>query len=91
MSLKEDAVSAMSSSKDTITVEAMNTLVEPTELVEDTKALLADISGRLSSIGTVSQGSDQRRQMGFGPGEAPVQVKNKRVSDEGDRNISSLF
>lgn len=90
--LKEDAVSAKSSSKDTTTVEAMNTLVEPIELVEDTKVLLADISGQLSSIGTMSQGSDQHSQAEiFGPVEAPVQVKNKGVSDEGNRNIDSFL
>lgn len=57
--LKEDAFSAKLSSKDTNTVEAMNGLAEPNELVEDMKVLLAHISGQLISIGTVSQGSDR--------------------------------
>lgn len=58
-SLKEDAFCAKSSSKDTNTVEAMNALAEPTELVEDMKEMLADISGQLISTGTVGQGGDR--------------------------------
>lgn len=70
----------------------MNTVVEPTESVEDTKVLQADISRQLSSIGTISQGSDQHSQAEiFGPVEAPVQVKNKGVPDEGNRKIGSFL
>lgn len=59
--LEEDTV-AETSSEDTTTVEPINILVEPTEwstLVENTKALLADIRdirGQLSSFGVKSQG-----------------------------------
>lgn len=37
----------------------MNALAEPTELVEDMKEMLADISGQLISIGIVGQGGDR--------------------------------
>lgn len=90
--LEEGAISAKFSSKDATTMEPINALVEPTEwsiLVEDTRALLEDISGQLSSIGIGSQGSDQgSRAEVFGLVEALVLVKNKGMSDEGDRDIS---
>ena len=58
-------------------------------LVKDKSALIADISGQLSSIGIGSQGSDQcSRAEVFGPVKALVLVKNKGISDEGDRDIS---
>lgn len=57
-------------------------------LVKDKSALLEDISGHLSSIGIGSQGSDQcSRAEVFGPVKALVLVKNKGISDEGDRDI----
>ena len=43
--LKEDVVSAKSSSEDTTIAEAINAFVESIKLVEDTGALLADVSG----------------------------------------------
>lgn len=87
--LKEDVVSTKSSSEDTTTAEVINALVKPTESVEDTKALLANISGQLSGIGAGSQESDQRSQAeGFVPVEASVLVKNKGIADEGEREVS---
>ena len=93
--LEEDAAPAKSPSEDTTTAEPINTLVKPTEWsmsVEDTRALLADIGGQLSSLGIRSQGNDQGSQAEvFGPVEASVLVKNKGVLDEGDRDISSFL
>lgn len=90
--LEEDAVFAKFSCKDTTTMEPINALVESTEwsmLVKDKSALIEDISGQLSSIGIGSQGSDQcSRAEVFGPVKALVLVKNKGISDEGDRDIS---
>lgn len=42
--LKENIVSTKSSSENKITSEVINALIKPIESVEDTKALLADIS-----------------------------------------------
>ncbi|MCJ1348928.1 hypothetical protein MMC31_007161, partial [Peltigera leucophlebia] len=88
---EEDEVSTKFSSKNTATVEMMNALVEPTEwstLVEDTRALLADISEQLSSIGAGSQESDQGSQTKvFGPVKASI-VKNGGISDGDDRDLS---
>lgn len=91
---EEDTVSAKFSSKDTATVEPINTSVKPIEwlmLVEDTRALLADISEQLSSIGIGSpRGQVSDQQSGaedFGPVKASV-VKNEGISDGGDRDIS---
>lgn len=65
------------SSEDTATVEAIHTLVELTELVEDTIALVADISGKLSSFGARSQGSQAEL---YDPIEASCLVKKKGIS-----------
>lgn len=80
---EEDAVSAEFSSKDTTTLEAVNAPVETTEgsmLVEDTRALLADIGGQFSAFG---QGSEQENQAevlvsveNSGPVEASVLAMN---------------
>ena len=60
-------------------------------LIEDTRALLVDIGGQLSSLGVRSQGNDQSSQAEvFGPVEASVLLKNKGISDGGDRDISSF-
>lgn len=88
---EEDSVSAKFSSKDTATVEPINALVEPTEwsmLVEDTRALLGDISEQLNSIGPGSQKTDQGSQAkAFGPVKASV-VMNGGISDGGDRDMN---
>lgn len=59
-------------------------------LVEDTRALLADRSGQLNSIGIGSPGgqvSDQESQAeNFGPVKGSV-VKNGGISDGGDRDM----
>ena len=80
------------SSTKATTVEPINTLVELTEwsmLVQDTRALLVDISGQLGSIGR--QGSNQDSQVEVvGLVEAASLVKNGSIPDENDRDISSF-
>lgn len=91
---EETTVSAKFSSKDTATVEPINISVKPIEwlmLVEDTRALLADISEQLSSIDIGSpRGQVNDQESGaedFGSVKASV-AKNEGISDGGDRDIS---
>ena len=88
---EEDAVSTKFSSKNKTTVAPINALVESTEwsmLFENTRALLADISEQLSSIGAGSQESDQGSQTEvFGPVKASV-VKSGGISNGGHRDMS---
>ena len=87
--LKEDIASTKSSSEDKTTAEVINALVKPTESAEDTKALLADISGQWTGVGAGSQESDRRSQAeSFVPVKDSVLVKNKGVADEGEKEVS---